>query len=73
VRRAHGRHSRSTEGRGGSGNGEATVWLHVEPERFEPRAVRTRPFDATRLIVAAGVTEGERIVIRGADLVNQVR
>src|SRR5262245_52168898 len=56
-----------------SGNGEAIVWLHVEPERFEPKPVRTQPFDATRLIVAAGVTEGERVVIRGADLINQVR
>jgi RND family efflux transporter MFP subunit len=56
-----------------SGNGEAIVWLHVEPERFEPRPVRTQPFDATRLVVAAGLTEGERIVIRGADLINQVR
>jgi len=56
-----------------SGSGEAIVWLHVEPERFEARPVRTQPFDATRLIVAAGVTEGERIVIRGADLINQIR
>jgi membrane fusion protein, heavy metal efflux system len=56
-----------------SGNGEATVWLHVEPERFEPRPVRTQPFDATRVVVAAGVTEGERVVTRGADLINQIR
>jgi membrane fusion protein, heavy metal efflux system len=35
--------------------------------------VRTQPFDATSLIIAAGVTEGERIVVRGADLINQVR
>jgi len=56
-----------------SGNGEAIVWLHVEPERFEPRPVRTQPFDATRLVIAAGVTEGERVVTRGADLVNQIR
>ena len=56
-----------------SGNGEAIVWLHVEPEQFEARPVRTQPFDATRLIIAAGVTEGERIVVRGADLINQVR
>jgi cobalt-zinc-cadmium efflux system membrane fusion protein len=56
-----------------SANGEAIVWLHVEPERFEPRPVRTQPFDATRLVVAAGVTEGERVVIRGAELINQVR
>jgi RND family efflux transporter MFP subunit len=56
-----------------SGNGEAIVWLHAEPERFEPRPVRTQPFDATRLIIAAGVTERERVVTRGADLVNQIR
>ena len=56
-----------------SGNGEAIVWLHVEPERFEPRPVRTQPFDATRVVVAAGVTEGERVVPRGADLINQIR
>jgi cobalt-zinc-cadmium efflux system membrane fusion protein len=54
-------------------NGEAIVWLHVEPERFEARPVRTQPFDATRLIVAAGASDGERIVVRGADLINQVR
>jgi RND family efflux transporter MFP subunit len=54
-------------------NGEATVWLHVEPERFEPRHVRTRPLDATRVIVSAGLTAGERVVLRGADLINQVR
>jgi RND family efflux transporter MFP subunit len=56
-----------------SGNGEAIVWLHVEAERFERRPVRTQPFDATRVVVAAGVTEGERVVTRGADLVNQIR
>jgi len=56
-----------------SGNGEAIVWLHAEAERFEPRLVRTQPFDATCVVVAAGVTEGERVVIRGADLVNQIR
>jgi cobalt-zinc-cadmium efflux system membrane fusion protein len=56
-----------------SANGEATVWVHVEPEWFEPRPVRTQPFDSTRVVVAAGVTEGDRVVTRGADLINQVR
>ncbi len=56
-----------------SGNGEAIVWLHIEAERFEPRPVRTQPFDATSVVVAAGVTEGERVVTRGADLINQIR
>jgi RND family efflux transporter MFP subunit len=56
-----------------SSNGEAVVWAHVEPERFEPKPVRTQPFDATRVIVAAGLTEGDRIVVRGAELINQIR
>jgi cobalt-zinc-cadmium efflux system membrane fusion protein len=54
-------------------NGEAVVWLSLEPERFEARPVRTRPFDATRLIIAGGLMQGDRVVIRGADLVNQIR
>lgn len=54
-------------------NGESIIWLHVEPERFEARPVRTQPFDATRVVLAAGVAEGERIAERGADLINQIR
>jgi multidrug efflux pump subunit AcrA (membrane-fusion protein) len=56
-----------------SSNGEPVVWVHVEPERFEPKPVRTQPFDATRVIVAGGLTEGDRVVVRGADLINQIR
>jgi membrane fusion protein, heavy metal efflux system len=55
------------------GNGETIVWRHVEPEYFEARPVRTEPFDATHVLVAAGIGDRERIVIRGAELINQVR
>jgi len=55
------------------GNGEAQVWRLTDPERFEARPVRTEPFDATRVLIGAGITDGERIVIRGAELINQVR
>lgn len=54
-------------------NGEALVWRHTDPERFEARHVRTEPFDATRLVVLGGLTPGERVVVRGAELINQVR
>lgn len=54
-------------------NGESLVWRHAEAERFEPRPVRTEPFDATRVIVRAGLAEGDRIVVRGSELINQVR
>lgn len=55
------------------GNGEPIVWRHVEPERFEARPVRTEPFDAASVVIAAGVGDGDRIVIRGAELINQIR
>jgi len=54
-------------------NGEFLVWRHAEAERFEARPVRTEPFDATRLIVHAGIDQGDRIVVRGSELINQVR
>ncbi len=55
------------------GNGEALVWRHTDPERFEPRPVRTEPFDATRLVIRSGIAPGERIVVRGAEHLNQIR
>jgi cobalt-zinc-cadmium efflux system membrane fusion protein len=55
------------------GNGETIVWRHGEPEYFEARTIRTEPFDATHVIVAAGLADGDRIVVRGAELINQVR
>lgn len=56
-----------------AGNGDALVWLHTAPERFEGRPVRIEPFDAARVIVRDGLKAGERVVVRGAELVNQVR
>jgi len=56
-----------------SGNGENIVWLHTAPERFEPKPVRILPVDATRVIVADGLNGGERVVVRGTDLINQIR
>src|SRR3954452_3824995 len=55
------------------GNGESLVWRHTDPERFEPCPVRTEPFDAIRVVVRGGIAEGERVVVRGAELINQIR
>jgi RND family efflux transporter MFP subunit len=55
------------------GSGESVVWRHTDPERFEARPVRTEPFDATRLVVRGGLSDGERIVTRGAQTLNQIR
>jgi membrane fusion protein, heavy metal efflux system len=54
-------------------NGETIVWRHLEPERFDARPVRVEPFDAGNVLIAAGVASGERIVTRGAELINQIR
>lgn len=54
-------------------NGEQVVWRHVEPESFAAAPVRVEPLDAARVLVAAGLRAGERVVVQGAGLVNQVR
>ena len=54
-------------------NGEQVVWRHVEPESFAAAAVRVEPLDAARVLVVAGLNAGERVVVQGAGLVNQVR
>lgn len=53
--------------------GEATVWVKLAPERFAPRRVEVHPLDGERVTVGAGLGEGERVVVRGASLLGQVR
>ncbi|MFC7692754.1 efflux RND transporter periplasmic adaptor subunit [Paeniroseomonas aquatica] len=54
-------------------NGEQVVWRHLKPEIFAAAPVRIEPLDAARVLVAAGLAAGERVVVQGAGLVNQVR
>jgi membrane fusion protein, heavy metal efflux system len=54
-------------------NGETIVWRHDDPELFEARTVRTQPFDATHTLIEAGLDSGERVVNRGAEMINQIR
>jgi RND family efflux transporter MFP subunit len=54
-------------------NGQMVVFKHKEPEVFEPKAVRFEPFDAQSVLVQAGIEPGDKIVVQGAPLVNQVR
>ena len=54
-------------------NGQTVVFEHSEPEIFTPRPVRTEPLDAQNVRVVAGLKEGDKIVVRNAPLVNQVR
>jgi cobalt-zinc-cadmium efflux system membrane fusion protein len=54
-------------------NGGSAVWDHVSAERFVARPVRLQPLDGGSVLVLAGVSAGHRIVVQGADLLNQVR
>jgi RND family efflux transporter MFP subunit len=55
------------------GNGENIVFVHVGPELFEPRPVRVAPLDGGRVLVVAGIQDGDRVVTQGAELLNQLR
>lgn len=54
-------------------NGQDMVFVHVGAERFEPRDVRTVPLDGDRVLVAAGIQAGARVVTQGAELLSQLR
>lgn len=49
------------------------VWVHTAAERFAPRTVRYQPLDGATVTVTDGLAAGERVVVQGAPLVNQVR
>jgi cobalt-zinc-cadmium efflux system membrane fusion protein len=54
-------------------NGQDLVYEHVTAERFAARPVRIEPLDGERVLVAAGIAAGKRIVVQGAELLDQVR
>jgi hypothetical protein len=49
------------------------VWVHDNAERFVPRPVRHVPLDGATVTVVDGLQPGDRVVVQGASLVNQVR
>ena len=56
-----------------AGNGQDIVYEHTTAERFEARPVRVEPLDGGRVLVAEGIGPGKRVVIQGAELLDQVR
>lgn len=54
-------------------DGLARVWLKTGPQQFQPRPVRTAPLDGDNIVVLAGIDDASRVVIDGAELLNQVR
>jgi membrane fusion protein, heavy metal efflux system len=54
-------------------NGQDFVYEHVSAERFEARPVRIESLDGERVLIAAGIDAGKRIVVQGAELVGHIR
>ena len=56
-----------------SANGQTIVFEHTAAERFEPRIVRVEPLDAERVSCWTACAPGKRVVVQGAELLNQIR
>jgi cobalt-zinc-cadmium efflux system membrane fusion protein len=54
-------------------NGQDVVYEHIAAERFRQLAVRAEPLDGERVLIAAGLATGKRIVTQGAELLDHVR
>ena len=52
---------------------QTIVWVKTAPERFEPRVVLSEPLDGEQVAVTSGLNDGERVVVRAAALLNQIR
>ncbi len=49
------------------------VWVHSGAETFEPRPVQWAALDGESVSVLSGLKAGDRVVVQGAPLLNQVR
>jgi cobalt-zinc-cadmium efflux system membrane fusion protein len=56
-----------------SANGLPRVWVKTSAELFRPVPVRVAPLDGINVVVLDGVEPGSRVVVEGAELLNQVR
>lgn len=54
-------------------NGQQVVFERVGAERFEAREVKAEVLDAAHMLIAAGLADGKRVVVQGAELLDQVR
>ena len=45
----------------------------MTPEQFRPQIVQAETFDSLNAMILSGVKSGDRVVTRGASLLNQVR
>ena len=54
-------------------NGLQQVWIKTTPETFRAVAIRAEPLDGRQTLVLDGLHAGDRVVISGAELINQIR
>ena len=54
-------------------SGEHVVWVHEAAERFVPRRVAFELLDADTVVVTSGLAARDRVVVKGANLLAQVR
>lgn len=52
---------------------QTIVWVKTAPERFEPRTITVEPLDGAHMAATSGLQVGDRVIVQGASLVNQVR
>ncbi len=54
-------------------DGLPRVWVKEGPQLFRPQPVRIAPLDGDNIVVLSGIKAGSRVVVDGAELLNQVR
>lgn len=54
-------------------DGLPRVWIKESPQLFRPLPVRIAPLDGNRVVVLGGIEPESRVVVDGAELLNQVR
>ena len=52
---------------------QTVVWVKSAPEMFAPRTVTIEPLDGLEVAVTSGLAAGDRVVVRAATLLNQIR
>lgn len=52
---------------------EPMVWIKAGAERFVPQPVQVRPLDSATVVVIQGLAPDNRVVVRGAGLISQIR
>ncbi len=52
---------------------QTVVWVKTAPEQYAPRVVQYQPLDGGRVIITAGLQDGERVVVQATHLINQIR